>query len=151
VSSYRLEQEQFVARPRGEVFDFFSKAENLEELTPDFLHFKILTPGPIAMEPGALIEYRLRLFGLSFRWKTLIESFEPGSAFVDVQLSGPYRSWRHVHRFEAVHGGTLMSDTVVYELPLGPLGRIAHAVFVRRSVERIFRYRRERIEALFGS
>jgi ligand-binding SRPBCC domain-containing protein len=144
-----LHREQFVPQPRSRVFAFYADAGNLERLTPESLQFHILTPLPIEMRSGALIEYRIRLFGLPFRWKTLIESFEPESRFVDQQLSGPYRSWRHVHEFVEVSGGTLVRDHVEYELPLGPLGDVASGLFVERQLRRIFDFRRAAIERIF--
>lgn len=103
------------------------------------------------MAPGALLDYELRLFGVPLRWRALIEAFEPESGFTDVQLVGPYRSWRHSHAFVEVAGGTEMRDVVVYELPFGWLGRLAHALLVRRTLERIFEHRRRAIAALFAS
>jgi ligand-binding SRPBCC domain-containing protein len=147
---YLLERAQFIPRAVGEVFDFFSRAENLEALTPPFLNFKITTPAPIRMEEGALIDYQLRLFGVPFGWRTRIESWDPGRGFVDTQLEGPYRLWHHTHRFFAVDGGTLMVDRVLYSLPLGPLGWMAHAVSVRRTLDRIFAYRRDRTAGLLA-
>ena len=144
-----LEREQFVPRPLGEVFAFFSDAANLERLTPERLHFKILSPLPIAMKPGALIDYELRLFAVPFRWRTLIETFEPMRRFTDTQLRGPYRSWHHLHEFEAAPGGTHMRDRVEYEVPLGPLGEVARSLFVTRQVESIFDFRREAVDRIF--
>ncbi len=148
--AYVIEREQLIPRPLPEVFDFFCRAENLEVLTPGFLRFRILTPLPIEMRAGAIIEYTLRLWGIPVRWRTLIEAWEPGRRFVDVQLRGPYRSWRHTHAFEAVEGGTRMTDRVEYELPFGFLGALVHALLVGRSVARIFDYRRQRIGELMG-
>lgn len=148
---YLLEREQTVPRPRAEVFAFFSDPANLERLTPRTLSFRILTPQPIPMRAGATIDYRLSLSGIPFRWRTVIELFEPESRFVDVQASGPYRSWRHTHEFVEVPGGTLIRDHVAYELPLGPLGAIAHKLFVRRQLEGIFAYRRRVIDEMFGA
>jgi ligand-binding SRPBCC domain-containing protein len=96
--TYRLEQTQFIPKARGEVFPFFADASNLERVTPAFLHFRILTPHPIPMKPGALIDYELQLYGISMHWRTCIEIFEPPSSFTDIQLSGPYRRWRHSAR-----------------------------------------------------
>ncbi len=144
-----LERTQLVPRPREEVFAFFEDAANLERITPPALRFRIVTPEPIAMGQGTLIDYRLRLFGLPLRWRTLIERYEPPLRFVDLQLSGPYRLWRHLHEFEAVPGGTLMHDRVEYALPFGPLGRAAHAVAVRRTLAHIFDHRRDVIARLF--
>lgn len=148
---HRLERAQVVARPRAEVFAFFSDASNLEDITPDFLRFRIVTPRPIAMGAGARIDYRLQLFGIPFGWTTLIEAYAPPHRFVDVQLKGPYSRWHHTHEFVSVPDGTLVLDTVDYALPLGVLGDLAHAVFVHRSVERIFDHRRRRIDELLGA
>ena len=142
-----LQRVQILPRPRDEVFAFFEDARNLEAITPPFLRFRVVTPGPIAMRAGALIEYRLSLFGAPFGWQTEIEIYEPTRRFVDRQLRGPYRVWRHTHEFEDVAGGTRMADHVEYELPLGPLGDIAHALFVKRTVAKIFDYRAEVIGA----
>jgi len=147
--SHVLERTQFIPRPRGELFAFFADAHNLELITPPTLHFRILTPGPIELRAGARIDYRLSLLGVPFRWRTLIEACEPGRRFVDVQLEGPYRRWRHTHAFEDVPGGTLMHDRVEYQLPLGPLGAVAHALLVRRQLRAIFDHRRAVIAALF--
>jgi ligand-binding SRPBCC domain-containing protein len=146
---YRLEREMLIRKPREEVFAFFSDAQNLERITPSFLRFHIVTPGPIAMRAGTLIDYELRLYGVKFRWRTRIAAFEPPAFFVDEQLKGPYRRWVHRHTFEEAPGGTLMRDRVEYELGFGPFGALAHALFVRRSVERIFNYRNKTIEEIF--
>lgn len=148
--SYRLERSQVVPRPRAEVFAFFAEAANLERITPPFLRFRILTPGPIRIAPGTLIDYQLRLHGVPLRWRTRIETVETGVSFTDIQISGPYRRWHHRHEFFDVPGGTNVRDIVDYELPLGPLGAMAHALFVRRALQRIFDYREQVIGAVFG-
>ncbi len=145
-----LERSQLVPAPRAEVFAFFADARNLEAITPEFLRFRLVTPGPIPMAAGTLIEYRLSLYGVGFRWRTRIDVWEPGTRFVDVQLSGPYRLWRHTHSFEDAPGGTRVGDRVEYDLPLGPLGALAHALLVRRALRRIFDHRRQKIEERFG-
>ena len=147
--SYRLDRSQGVPQSLNDVFHFFANAGNLELITPEFLHFRILTPLPICMEPGTLIDYRLQLCSLPFHWRTRIEIFEPGQRFTDVQVSGPYRRWHHLHEFTAVPEGTLVHDVVDYELPLGPLGALTHVLFVRRTLEKIFDYRKERISEIF--
>ena len=101
------------------------------------------------MRAGTVIDYRLSLMGIPFRWRTLIEEFAPDSRFVDRQQAGPYALWRHLHEFIEVPGATLVRDRVEYRLPLGPLGNLAHALLVRRQLKRIFDYRRQVIEALF--
>jgi len=143
-----LERKQLVRRPRSEVFAFFADAANLEALTPPFLGFQTLTPPPISMHAGTLIEYKIRLFGVGLRWQTLIESFEPDHRFVDVQLRGPYRSWRHEHEFVTVSEGTLIKDRVTYEMPLGWLGEIGLVLLVNRTLDKIFEFRRHAIARL---
>jgi ligand-binding SRPBCC domain-containing protein len=148
--AFLLERTQVVPRPRDEVFAFFADAQNLEAITPRFLRFRILTPTPVAMGEGARVDYRLSLFGVPFRWRTRIDAWDPGTRFVDTQLSGPYRRWRHTHLFADAPGGTRVTDRVEYALPLGPLGVLAHALLVRRTLERIFTHRQERIAALLA-
>lgn len=144
--AHRLEREQILPGMPEEVFPFFADARNLEALTPPFLGFRILTPLPIEMREGTLIDYSLSLFGAPMRWKTRIAVWEPGVRFVDEQLSGPYALWRHTHSFERRGAGTLMRDVVEYREPLGPLGTLAHHLFVARTVERIFDFRREAVD-----
>ena len=147
-----LERRQRLPQPPERAFAFFADALNLEAITPPWLGFRVVTPGPIEMRPGTLIEYRLRLRGLPLRWLTRIDEWEPGRGFADVQVRGPYRLWHHTHRFEPDgNGGTRMSDVVRYALPLGPLGGAAHALFVRRDLERIFDFRHERVVAALTS
>ena len=148
---YRLQRTQIIPRPINEVFAFFADAHNLEAITPGFLHFHITTPDPIVIQTGTLIDYQLRLFGIRFSWCSRIESFDPVRSFTDVQLKGPYRRWIHRHEFSTVSEGTQMTDTVDYDLPLGPLGTLAHAAFVRRTLKGIFDYRRDCIERLLGA
>ena len=133
-----------------EVFAFFSDANNLEAITPKQLHFHILTPGPVRLETGARIDYQLKLYGVPVKWATLIESWEPPREFVDVQLRGPYRVWRHTHRFAAEGRGTRIFDDVDYELPWGPLGRAVEALWARREIFKIFGYRTEVIARRFS-
>ncbi len=146
-----LERVQFIPRPRSEVFAFFSDASNLERITPPFLRFRIVTPTPIDIREGALLDYRLSLFGVPFSWRTRIDVFEPDVRFVDSQLRGPYSLWRHLHEFTEVDGGTRMLDRVEYDVPLGPLGDVARALFVTRTVERIFDFRADAIEGFLGA
>jgi ligand-binding SRPBCC domain-containing protein len=137
-----LERHQLLTRPPQASFPFFGDALNLEAITPPWLGFRVVTPEPIEMAVGTLIEYRLKLHGVPIRWRTTIAVWDPPRRFVDVQLSGPYRMWHHTHDFEPAPGGrTLMRDTVRYALPLGPLGELAHRLLVQRDLERIFDYR----------
>jgi len=137
-----LRREQRLPAAPEAVFPFFADAHNLEAITPPWLSFRVMTPAPIEMRPGTLIEYELRLHGVRIAWLTRIEEWEPGVRFVDVQLAGPYALWHHTHEF-APDGddATVMRDVVRYALPFGPLGQLAHALFVRRDLERIFDHR----------
>jgi hypothetical protein len=145
-----LEREQRIPRPLDQVFPFFADAGNLEAITPAWLRFSIVPPRPADMRVGALIEYRLRLHGIRVSWLTRIEEWVPSERFVDVQLRGPYALWHHTHGFEADgNGGTLMRDTVRYALPYGPLGQVAHRLFVARDLAAIFDFRTERVRAAF--
>lgn len=134
---------QRLPRPLPDVFAFYSDAANLEAITPRFLRFSILTPLPIAMREGTRIDYALAIHGVPVRWRTRIACWEPNVRFVDEQESGPYALWRHTHAFEADGAATIMHDHVEYRLPLGPLGTLAHALAVRRMLERIFDFRRD--------
>jgi ligand-binding SRPBCC domain-containing protein len=145
-----LEREQRIAAPRAEVFAFFADALNLQAITPPLLGFQILTPAPIAMASGTLIAYRMRVHGIPVRWLTRIETWEPQHSFSDRQLKGPYRLWHHVHTFEDCADGTLMRDRVSYALPFAVLGAAAHALFVRRDLERIFDFRRATVARVLG-
>jgi ligand-binding SRPBCC domain-containing protein len=151
MSAHVLERTQVVPHPRARVFAFFEDASNLERITPPFLGFRIVTPLPIAMGEGTLIEYRIRLFGVPLGWRTRIEGYDPPRAFVDTQLSGPYRLWRHTHRFDEHPEGTLIVDRVEYDVGFGPLGEVARALFVRRTLERIFDHRQRIIEEIFAA
>ncbi len=147
---YELRRETWVPAPLATVFEFFSDAANLEKLTPEFLGFHILTPQPIAMHPGAEIEYTLKIRGIRVKWKTIIETWDPPNGFSDTQAKGPYKLWHHTHSFRESDGGTMMEDVVRYALPFGPLGRLAHWAQVRRDVEKIFDYRAVRIREFFA-
>ena len=147
---HTLRREQWIPRPLDEVFSFFSDARNLGELTPPWLGFRILTPGPIQIGAGERIRYRLAWHGVPVTWTTQIRRWDPPLRFIDVQLSGPYQLWHHTHRFEAHAGGTRMTDIVRYCLPFGAIGRAVHFLKVRRDVEQIFDYRFHRIGELFA-
>jgi hypothetical protein len=147
---YVLRREQMVARPIGEVFDFFKRPENLSLITPPSLGFVILTPSPIHMQTGTLIDYSIRLLGLRRHWTTLITDFDPPHRFSDIQLKGPYEFWHHTHCFESVGDGTRLTDEVRYIMPFGPLGRMAHSLMVRRQLDTIFDYRQRVITERFG-
>lgn len=143
----RLVARQFLPQTPGELFGFFGDAFQLEALTPPFLQFRVLTPPPIEMRSGLTIDYRLRLRGIPLRWRSLIEVWEPPFQFVDRQLRGPYRAWRHLHRFEACAGGTWCEDIVDYRVPGG---RWLERFIVRPDLLRIFSYRQAVLAATFA-
>ena len=132
-----------------DVFKFFSDAQNLELITPPELSFKITSPIPIKMETGALIEYKIRLFGFSFRWKSIISKWEQNRQFIDGQLKGPYSKWVHTHTFEKNEGVIIINDIVNYRLPFAPFGEIVLPL-VKMQLKRIFDYRSKRIFELIG-
>ncbi len=141
-ASFLLRTWIWLPLPRPAVFSFFADAANLERITPPLLSFRVLTPQPISMRPGTLIDYRIGLRGVPMRWRTEIAVWEPPDVFVDTQLRGPYREWIHTHTFTEQDGGTLMHDHVLYRLP-GPafIGRLANRLMVQRDVTGIFEFR----------
>jgi ligand-binding SRPBCC domain-containing protein len=143
---FTLTAEQWIPEANEMVFSFFADPSNLEQLTPPWLHFRILNPVR-KVQAGTRIDYRLRLHGIPLRWQSEITVWEPPFRFVDVQTRGPYRAWIHEHTFEARAGGTLMRDTVTYAVIGGSLVR---RLFVAPDLKRIFEYRRTQLETLFG-
>ena len=139
-----------VPLPLGEVFQFFEDPRNLARITPPELNFRVSTAGKIEMRTGALIDYTIRWLGLPLKWRTRITAYEPPQFFVDEQLEGPYKLWRHRHDFREVDGASRISDCVEYELPLGILGRVAHALVVGRQLRGIFAYRQRAIASILG-
>jgi ligand-binding SRPBCC domain-containing protein len=140
-------QQDTIHAPVSEVFDFFSKAENLERITPEFLEFRILTPLPIQMESGTLIDYKLKVHGIPIRWRTLITEWNPPFSFTDEQVKGPYRKWIHRHTFEAgtEPNSTIMKDHVQYSLWGGGLARF----LIEKDIQSIFNHRRSEIRSQF--
>ena len=147
---YRLTTSQTVSADLNTIFHFFAQPENLARITPPWLGFRILTPSPITMKEGALVDYEIKLGPIPTRWRTLITSYEPGVSFVDEQLMGPYSFWHHTHRFEATASGTLLTDEVLYLPPLGILGRMAHGLAIKNQLQGIFRHRHQVIAQKFG-
>jgi ligand-binding SRPBCC domain-containing protein len=148
MTTYTFSTELWLPNARADVFRFFSEARNLEAITPPWLDFEVLTPAPLEIRAGTLIDYRIRIHGIPIRWRTEISEWDPPHRFVDVQLRGPYTLWHHTHTFEARDGGTQCADHVRY-CPRG--GALMNRLFVRRDVERIFAYRGKRLLAMFGS
>jgi ligand-binding SRPBCC domain-containing protein len=149
VKTWRLRSSLWVPHSPAAVFPFFADARNLERLTPPWLSFRVLTPQPIELQAGTLIDYRIALHGIPMRWRTRIARWEPPFAFADEQLRGPYTLWHHTHTFTPCDGGTVLGDEVVMRPKGGPLAGALMAMFVRGDVERIFRYRTKVMAKLF--
>lgn len=151
MKTYVLERRQYIHLPRNKVFTFFGDAMNLELITPPILRFRVLTEPPIEMKTGTQLDYKLKLFGIPFHWKTLIESWSPDEGFIDTQLEGPYSLWHHTHIFEEIAPDlTLMRDRVLYQIPFGIFGRLARTLFVKRTLNQIFDYRAKIVASLLA-
>lgn len=148
MAEFVLSREQTVPVDRKEVFDFFSDAGNLELLTPPQLGFNIITPQPIKIERGTLIDYKISLRGIPLTWRTEITLWDPPFQFVDTQLNGPYKQWIHTHTFTEIDGGTLIADEVKYRLIFEPFGDLVHFL-VRRELETIFDFRYKKVAEIF--
>jgi ligand-binding SRPBCC domain-containing protein len=144
---HEFQSELWLRLPPENVFSFFADAANLDMITPPWLHFEVVTPPPIEMRTGALIDYRLRVRGIPLRWRTRINLWQPPLRFVDEQIRGPYRLWIHEHTLEERDGGTLAHDHVRYAVPFDWL---AHRWLVRPDIERIFRFRSEALQRHFS-
>jgi ligand-binding SRPBCC domain-containing protein len=144
---FTVETRLFLPRPLEIVFPFFADAANLETITPPWLRFKIVTPRPIAMGAGTLIEYRLQLHGVPLRWQSEITAWEPPHRFVHEQRRGPYQAWIHEHTFTESKRGCEVRDFVRYAA-LG--GWVAERLFVGHNVRRIFEYRARRLQEIFA-
>jgi ligand-binding SRPBCC domain-containing protein len=153
MAKYVLEREQFLPISLEEAWKFFSTPRNLAVITPPEMGFVIRKPfDDKDAYAGQRITYTVKpVFGIPLTWVTLIENVEAPYKFVDTQLRGPYARWWHEHTFQAVDGGVLMRDRVEYELPFGPLGDLAHGIFVKRKLQGIFDFRTTTLERLFGT
>lgn len=140
--------ELWLPPPPEHIFSFFSNAENLNVLTPPWLHFKIITPLPISMREGIFIDYRLSIRGIRLHWRTQIKVWQPPERFIDEQMRGPYRMWIHEHTFIVRDGGTLVRDRVRYAIPFDFL---LHRWFVQPDIQRIFDFRKKALQEIFAS
>jgi len=147
MADYVVETRMWLARPRADVFAFFADPATLARVMPPRFHLRLLEPVP-ALEAGAVLDYRLTWLGIPLRWRAFIREFDPPFRFVDVQVRGPFARWEHRHRFLEEEGGTWVEDRVTYRLPLGPLGRAAHVVLVRRELARMWIHCQRRIGEL---
>ena len=146
MKTFLFETRRTLEQPLAEVFEFFSNAHNLVRITPPWLHLNVLTPAPIKMFTGTLIDYKLKLHGIPIRWQTEITEWNPPHAFVDVQRRGPYRLWRHTHIFTETAEGVVVEDSVEYAV-WG--NRLIDKFFVRPDIEKIFAYRSAQLEKIF--
>jgi len=150
MKTYFFKQETHIPQPLESVFHFFGNAENLNRLTPPHLDFEILTPLPIQMAKGTLIDYQLKIYKIPVKWKTEIIAWKPPHRFIDSQLKGPYRKWIHEHKFEAVGNETKMTDTVEYAIPGWIFSNIINNIFVKKDILKIFKFREEKLITIFG-
>ncbi|MGH7315632.1 MAG: SRPBCC family protein [Candidatus Rokuibacteriota bacterium] len=151
MADYILERRAWLPRPRPEVFEFFADPRNLERLHPAWARPRWLTPPPPRLAAGVVLDFRAA--GLPGRWRVIVREFDAPYRFVDAQLRGPFARWEHRHRFvDGAQGesGTWVEDRVTYRLPLGPLGRAAHALGAGHQVRRLFDYRDRRLRELLG-
>jgi ligand-binding SRPBCC domain-containing protein len=130
------------------VFQFLSDTNNLEIVLPPWLGLRTLSPRPIDMGIATRIDYRFRIHGVPARWESEVTSWEPPRRFVYEQRRGPFRYWMHEHTFLDCKDGTMARDNVDYAVPGG---RLVHSLFVRRDLERVFRYRRAQLIRTFGA
>jgi ligand-binding SRPBCC domain-containing protein len=142
-----FESQLWLPQPRSKMFAFFSDAQNLDLITPPWLHFRTITPGSGEMRPGMVMDHRLRIHGFPLRWRSEITEWDAPVRFVDQQVRGPYRLWIHEHRFEEREGGTLMHDRVRYAVLFDFL---IHRFFIRHDIERIFAYREKKLREIFA-
>ncbi len=146
-----FEQRQEIDKELYEIFPFFEKPENLGEITPTWINFKINGNKKMKMQENAEFNYTIKMYGIPIRWKTLITKYEPPYLFVDVQKKGPYKKWIHHHHFEEKGGKTIMIDKVEYDLYGGPIKKLINKLFIERSVKKIFQFRKEVIKKKFGN
>lgn len=153
MSSYCLKRVQRIPISLTEAWNFFSHPANLQKITPAYMNFRVLNNSySDTMYAGQIITYKISpVAGLSLFWMTEITHVKDREYFIDKQRFGPYALWHHTHRFKEIEGGIEMTDIVHYKLPLGPLGSIAHWLFVQKQVEEIFSYRHKAVEQLFGA
>jgi ligand-binding SRPBCC domain-containing protein len=151
VANHVFERHQVLDRPAVEVFEFFADPNNLGRVTPAGLRFRFLEPPPDRIHAGVVVRHQVRLNGIPVNWVTRITEWDPPNRFVDDQLSGPYRAWRHTHMFREVdRGRTLMTDLVEYDVGLGPLGEVARRIYVEAQLGRIFEYRARALNRTLG-
>jgi ligand-binding SRPBCC domain-containing protein len=149
MADYIVESRMWLPKPRADVFAFFAAPENLTLVTPPWLGVR-LVGAPPAMAAGAVLDFRITWLGIPFRWRSFVREYDPPFRFLDVQVRGPYARWEHRHIFLDEADGTSVEDRIVYRLPLGVLGRVAHGLFVHRQLTALWTYRRRKISELLA-
>lgn len=149
MSGYVFEARLTLARPRAEVFAFFADPRNLPLITPPEFHLVVETPVK-EIAAGTVLDFRMSWLGIPARWRALVREFDPPHRFVDALVRGPLARWEHRHMFVEVDGGTRVEDRVTYQLPFGPLGDLARALYARRKLEAVWDYRARRLGELLG-
>ena len=148
MADHVFESRVWLARPRPAVFAFFTEPTALERLTPPAFHLRLVNRD-VTLATGAVLDFRLRWLGVvPLRWRAFVREWDPPFRFVDVQVRGPYARWEHRHRFLEEGGGTWVEDRVTYRLPMGPLGRVAHALVVKRQLRELWDYRHQQLAEL---
>lgn len=148
----RFESEQELPISLKDAWDFFSRPENLVEITPNNLGFEIISPLPQKMYAGMIVSYRVRpLFGIPMKWTTEITHVHEPFFFVDEQRIGPYRFWHHQHMFSEIESGVRMKDLVHYQVGWGLPGHWLSGSIVRRRLREIFTYRKDALTKRFAS
>ena len=146
----QFQMEQWTPQPIQKIFSFFSDSKNLEILTPDHLQFKVIGQSTEDLQEGTLLDYKLSLHGIPFRWQSKIVNWKPESGFSDHQTKGPYSLWEHTHEFEEKNDGTLIRDKVNYKVPFGTPGEMVAVDFIQKDLKKIFNFRHMKIKELFG-
>jgi ligand-binding SRPBCC domain-containing protein len=139
---YQLTDRFVVQADLARAWEFFGNAENLPRITPPSLGFKIAATDTPAIREGTILDYTIRWVGIPIRWRTKIIDWTPPRQFIDLQIRGPYALWHHQHAFRERAEGTECSDLVIYKLPVPGVGRVMHALLVKKQLLEIFRFRR---------
>jgi ligand-binding SRPBCC domain-containing protein len=149
---YSIKTVQTIPVTLHQAWDYFSRPDNLREITPTALGFVVISKHHgERMYAGQIIEYTVKpLFGIPLYWMTEITHVVEGKYFVDEQRFGPYSLWHHQHHFKEVPQGVEMTDIVHYKVPYWFLGDIANTLIVRQQLMKIFEFRYKTVENKFG-
>ena len=148
---YTLHSKQNLPISITEAWEFLSDPKNLKTITPDYMGFNILSGADKPMFPGQIIQYIVTpVLNIPTKWVTEITHVKDGDYFVDEQRFGPYSLWHHKHFLKEVPEGVEMEDIIDYKLPFGFLGQLAHPVLVKKQLQKIFKFREQKLAELFG-